>query len=668
MPAFNNLAAILLVAIPALLNIGILLYIVFYLPKGKAVNVFAAFILGLICWQSLDFISRLDVPLETVQYADNLFSIGWLSTGVLLFHFVLYHTKQFTLDSRRIFLFLYLPLLIVHAIYINHPATESYAHDDFWGWIQLDLDIVEQLVRYFVSFFVILSIVMLFHHAYKKRTQKEVKFQSILIATGILIPTIAGLISQVIYPLTTGYEVPVTSSFFTFISIATIISMSRNQLFSITDSINIEKILENLSGMVLIIDPDQNVIFKNIQARKHIDTYSRSTKFDKVQHYFPDESTYEQFYTEVFEKAMRGDAVTQYDSQFKSANEHIMDVSISSELITNNNIKQGVLLIATDITKRKKAEKERIDILNSITDGFFAVDRNWKVTYWNRAAEEILLMPRENVEGKNLWDIYSDAVPLKFYSEYHKSMENEEVRVFEEYYPTMKLWFQVSVFPKKDGLAVYFKDITNDKKQELEILRIKQNREAMINSTDEMIWSVNKDFCLITANTAFNKMVQEMTGEMLEEGDNVLTGGFDEDKRIQWKKLYRRALSGERFTITNKLEFEGKEFYYLISFNPIYNNQGKCTGVACYSKDISERMKYINAIERQNERLKSIAWTQSHVVRAPLSRLMGLVNIIKMGAIEEQELDEYLNHLRAAAKELDEIIHEIVEKTKEVSN
>jgi light-regulated signal transduction histidine kinase (bacteriophytochrome) len=106
----------------------------------------------------------------------------------------------------------------------------------------------------------------------------------------------------------------------------------------------------------------------------------------------------------------------------------------------------------------------------------------------------------------------------------------------------------------------------------------------------------------------------------------------------------------------------------MISFNPIQNDKEECIGVACYSKDISDRMKYINAIERQNEKLKSIAWTQSHVVRAPLSRLMGLINIIKMGAIEKNELDEYLGHLKDAAKELDQVIHDIVEKTKEVGS
>ena len=80
------------------------------------------------------------------------------------------------------------------------------------------------------------------------------------------------------------------------------------------------------------------------------------------------------------------------------------------------------------------------------------------------------------------------------------------------------------------------------------------------------------------------------------------------------------------------------------------------------ANDITDRMRYVHAIEAQNNRLQEIAWTQSHIVRAPLSRLMGLVQ-----SMEELEKEigrsEVKILINKSAKELDDVIRSIVSKT-----
>lgn len=669
MPTINNLASVLVVALPAILNLGILIYILFYLPRGKIVNLFAAFILALLCWQSYDLIARLDIPLEYIQYVDQFLSLGWAATGSLLLHFILVFTGRDQWSPRQYFLFLYLPVFLAHTAYVSVPDPVEFIHYDFWGWVRTNLSYVDYLQRAVITIPVLTGLVLLFYSAFQNSDKKDVKLQTLLIATGILIPTIAGLYAQLIYPIMHGFEIPLTSTFMTFLSIAVIVSLKGYKLFSISESLNIEKTLQGLSGYVIIADLDNNIIFKNLQAKKCFNPAKHPDKsYQKLKDYFPDRDTYEEFVENVIRPTIQRKSINYFITKFSTHADNLVDVAISSELIMNNNVKQGVMIIATDITKRKDAERERKDILESIADGFFAVDREWTVTYWNRAAEEILAMPKEKIVGKNLWDEYDDAIPLKFYKEYHIAMETQQVRSFEEFYPAMKLWLQVSAFPKKDGLSVYFKNITHDKKQELEILRIKKNREAMINSTDELIWAVSKDYKLITANTPFYDMVHEMVGVRMHEGDNVIAEEFSEKLKADWKKMYDSAFEGESFTITHKTEFRGNEMYTLVSFNPIFNDHYECIGVACYSKDITVRMQYIKAMEEQNERLKSIAWTQSHVVRGPLSRLMGLINLIKQGEVKEEEMDEFLNYIKASANEIDEVIREIVEKSTEIQN
>ncbi len=85
------------------------------------------------------------------------------------------------------------------------------------------------------------------------------------------------------------------------------------------------------------------------------------------------------------------------------------------------------------------------------------------------------------------------------------------------------------------------------------------------------------------------------------------------------------------------------------------------------ANDVTERNAYVEAIEKQNEKLKEIAWIQSHVVRAPLSRMMGLIDIIKNYRIDDIENEELLNYLLVSAEELDNVIKDISKKAETIN-
>lgn len=123
--------------------------------------------------------------------------------------------------------------------------------------------------------------------------------------------------------------------------------------------------------------------------------------------------------------------------------------------------------------KAKKAEQEvadhneRIkDILESITEGFIALDQNWRVTYWNKTAEELLGRRREDMMDKYIWDEYPDAVNLKFYHEYQRVMVENVSSVFEEFFQPVGKWIEVNAYPAKNGISVFFRDVTESKRQE----------------------------------------------------------------------------------------------------------------------------------------------------------------------------------------------------------
>jgi PAS domain S-box-containing protein len=197
-----------------------------------------------------------------------------------------------------------------------------------------------------------------------------------------------------------------------------------------------------------------------------------------------------------------------------------------------------------DIDAWKKAENlaiqsfdERNTILESIGDAFFAVDKNWVVTYWNNMAEKVLARPRNEIIGYNLWEVYSDSIDSESYREYHRAVETNQVIRFEDYYPPLNKWYEISAFPSDSGLSVYFKDVT-------------------------------------------------------------------------------------------------------------------------------ERLNYIKAIEEQNKKLMEISWMHSHVVRAPLAKIMGLIALMKDSKNNDADKERTMEYLLSSANELDEVIRNITDRTK----
>jgi PAS domain S-box-containing protein len=87
------------------------------------------------------------------------------------------------------------------------------------------------------------------------------------------------------------------------------------------------------------------------------------------------------------------------------------------------------------------------------------------------------------------------------------------------------------------------------------------------------------------------------------------------------------------------------------------------TGRIILANDVTERIRYVEAIEKQNEKLKEISWIQSHVVRAPLARIMGLIDIIKNYGIDDNDNKNLLSLLITSAEELDVIIKDITKKS-----
>ncbi|MBD2312784.1 PAS domain S-box protein [Desertifilum sp. FACHB-1129] len=131
----------------------------------------------------------------------------------------------------------------------------------------------------------------------------------------------------------------------------------------------------------------------------------------------------------------------------------------------------GIACTAVNITERKQIEQQLesatqdvTNILESIADAFFAVDRDWRFTYVNRQFELSSNRPREALLGQNLWEVFPDIVESDFYREYHRAMAQQvPVSVEAISVPNSRRWFAARCYPRPNGVAVYYQEITQKK-------------------------------------------------------------------------------------------------------------------------------------------------------------------------------------------------------------
>jgi PAS domain S-box-containing protein len=134
----------------------------------------------------------------------------------------------------------------------------------------------------------------------------------------------------------------------------------------------------------------------------------------------------------------------------------------------------------------------------------------------------------------------------------------------------------------------------------------------------------------------------------------------DKQKYIEWfvKAIsHKDQINAIEIRITS---MDGINKHLLISGVNQLSDTGEIMSHFGVFKDISQITNTIIELQQQNKQLKEIAWSQSHLVRAPLSRLLGLTQVFKKGILKKEEEKEFLNHIHQTAMELDKVITNII--------
>ncbi len=216
-------------------------------------------------------------------------------------------------------------------------------------------------------------------------------------------------------------------------------------------------------------------------------------------------------------------------------------------------------------------------------------------------------------------------------------------------------------------------DVTERKHVEAQLDKGAAFLEAILENTDNIVFSIDTGFRLTVFNSRFLANIRASYGKTLHLGDHLLEAS-PTDVAVVWKPRYERALAGESLRVEEVFKVKGKRFYFDVSLKPI-REHGLVTGAAVYSRNITKQKarekEWLEAKERaeESDRLKSaFLANMSHEIRTPLNAVMGFAQLLKSGGGTEAEREKFVDIILSNGNHLLRILGDIIELAQIESN
>ncbi|MEN3323283.1 sigma 54-interacting transcriptional regulator [Mariniflexile soesokkakense] len=231
-----------------------------------------------------------------------------------------------------------------------------------------------------------------------------------------------------------------------------------------------------------------------------------------------------------------------------------------------------------------------IDSIENMTDGFVSLNKDWFYTYVNKKAASILGRKPLDLVGKHIWTEFPEAVGQSFYNNYYKAVETQKTFSFEAYYQHWDRWFENRVIPSKDGISIFFQDITDRIKAQIEVKAAKEFSENLIFSLKSGLVVMNTNGVIIDVNPAFCKLTNFEKKDLL--GKTAPFPFWPPESYSAIQECLKKTLQGE----IGDFEFlfmrqGGERFLAAVATSSIKNSNGEITAFFVTINDITERKK-----------------------------------------------------------------------------
>ena len=250
-----------------------------------------------------------------------------------------------------------------------------------------------------------------------------------------------------------------------------------------------------------------------------------------------------------------------------------------------------------------RSSRARINrILESITDVFYSLDREWRFTDVNKQAELKLGRSRDELIGQVIWDVFPSAVASPLFSNFQKAIQ-KNIPVHFELVSSMVpgTWFEAHVYPSQSGISVYLRDITERKEGEAG----RRLLASIVESSDDAIISKDLNGVINSWNNGAERLFGYTADEVIGQPGTILIpeGRFDEEPAILAR--IRSGRSVEHYETIRKHK-DGTLLDISLSVSPIKDEFGTIIGASKIARNITERKKAQEEIQFQASLLNAV--------------------------------------------------------------
>ncbi|QLH72938.1 response regulator [Rhodopseudomonas palustris] len=285
--------------------------------------------------------------------------------------------------------------------------------------------------------------------------------------------------------------------------------------------------------------------------------------------------------------------------------------------------------LRTEYALRQEAQaarKHAEGILASISDGFIALDEQYRFTYVNAAAERLIASTAEELIGKVYWDVYPMMLGTKIEQAYRRAMTERVACEFESYHPPSKRWFELRVAPTNGkSISVYFRDITEQKKAEAALRDINEQLEEQVAERTAELQQKEARLRTIFAASYTYQALLDVDGVVLDANRTSLAGIGGQLEDVIGKPVWATPWFGSTpglpemirsdiaavaagETVRRELHVNlpaGGWRWFDLQMRPVQDPQGQVIAIVPEAVDITERRKAEEAF-RQAQKMEAI--------------------------------------------------------------